>query len=215
MEVDEVVSVRDGELSLCLHFSVLTSCCAPLLEEAFAAKHMPDLGHDVKDQKSFTWPLKNWKKLDKKLTSPEFECGGHKWWGQTQAYCCSLTYSPSLFLPGGFSYFHSEIPMHRPMTQFLYTSTTRNQRRRQKDGMHVLSLPSSFRMFMIQPSSLLAVRTGFDVLLPRLTVSMKTLIIVSSRRSATGDLLASASCVNYLIPTKTNRDQLLRTKLLI
>jgi ubiquitin carboxyl-terminal hydrolase 7 len=57
---------------------------------------MPDLGHDVKDQKAFTWPLKNWKKLDKKLTSPEFECGGHKWWGQTRAHC-SLTYSPYLF----------------------------------------------------------------------------------------------------------------------
>jgi ubiquitin carboxyl-terminal hydrolase 7 len=59
MEIDEVVSVRD--------------------HEAFAAKHMPDLGHDVKDMKVFSWKLTNWKKLDKKLTSPEFECGGHKW----------------------------------------------------------------------------------------------------------------------------------------
>ncbi|KAF8894531.1 hypothetical protein BD779DRAFT_1669025 [Infundibulicybe gibba] len=59
MEVDEVVSVRD--------------------HEAFAAKHMPDIGHDVKDFQVFTWRLSNWKKLDKKLTSPEFECGGHKW----------------------------------------------------------------------------------------------------------------------------------------
>lgn len=59
MEIDEVVSVRD--------------------HEAFAAKHMPDLGHDVKDFQVFTWRLTNWKKLDKKLTSPEFECGGHKW----------------------------------------------------------------------------------------------------------------------------------------
>ena len=40
---------------------------------------MPDLGHDVKDFKVFTWPLAGWKKLDKKLTSPDFECGGHKW----------------------------------------------------------------------------------------------------------------------------------------
>ncbi|KAF5357773.1 hypothetical protein D9756_001634 [Leucocoprinus leucothites] len=47
--------------------------------EAFAAKHMPDLGHDVKDFKVFTWKLTNWKKLEKKLTSPEFDCGGHKW----------------------------------------------------------------------------------------------------------------------------------------
>ncbi|PPQ63077.1 hypothetical protein CVT24_005932 [Panaeolus cyanescens] len=59
MEVDEIISVKD--------------------HEAFAAKHMPDLGHDVKDFKVFTWPLTNWRKLEKKLTSPEFECGGHKW----------------------------------------------------------------------------------------------------------------------------------------
>ncbi|TFY81764.1 hypothetical protein EWM64_g2248 [Hericium alpestre] len=59
MDIDEVVSVKD--------------------HEAFAAKHMPDLGHDVKEFKVFTWPLDNWKKLDKKLTSPEFECGGHRW----------------------------------------------------------------------------------------------------------------------------------------
>ncbi|TFK42655.1 hypothetical protein BDQ12DRAFT_676579 [Crucibulum laeve] len=59
MDVDEIVSVRD--------------------HEAFAAKHMPDLGHEVKDFKVFTWRLSNWKKLDKKLTSPDFECGSHKW----------------------------------------------------------------------------------------------------------------------------------------
>ena len=51
-----------------------------ILDEAFAAKHMPDLGHDVKEFKVFTWKLTNWKKLDKKITSPEFECGGHKWY---------------------------------------------------------------------------------------------------------------------------------------
>ncbi|KAJ3862479.1 hypothetical protein EV359DRAFT_74151 [Lentinula novae-zelandiae] len=59
MEIDEIVSVRN--------------------HEAFAAKHMPDLGQDIKDFQVFTWRLENWKKLDKKLTSQEFECGGHKW----------------------------------------------------------------------------------------------------------------------------------------
>jgi hypothetical protein len=48
-------------------------------DEAFALKHMPDLGHDVKDLKVNSWTITNWKKLDKKLTGPEFECGGHKW----------------------------------------------------------------------------------------------------------------------------------------
>jgi len=48
-------------------------------DEAFAAKHMPDLGHDVKEFKVFTWKLTGWKKLEKKLTGPEFDCGGHRW----------------------------------------------------------------------------------------------------------------------------------------
>jgi hypothetical protein len=49
-------------------------------DEAFAAKHMPDLGHDVKEFQVFHWKLQGWKKLEKKLTSPEFDCGGHKWY---------------------------------------------------------------------------------------------------------------------------------------
>ena len=48
-------------------------------DEAFAAKHMPDLGHEVKEFKVFNWKLTNWKKLEKKITSPEFDCGGHRW----------------------------------------------------------------------------------------------------------------------------------------
>jgi len=75
MEIDEVVSVRDRQSFACCSSQRLTH--TP--DEAFAAKHMPDLGHDVKDFKVYTWRLTNWKKLEKKLTSPEFECGGHKW----------------------------------------------------------------------------------------------------------------------------------------
>ena len=41
---------------------------------------MPDLGHEVKDFAVYTWRLTNWRKLEKKLTSPEFECGGHRWY---------------------------------------------------------------------------------------------------------------------------------------
>ncbi|KII89207.1 hypothetical protein PLICRDRAFT_599629 [Plicaturopsis crispa FD-325 SS-3] len=59
MEVEEIVSVRD--------------------HEAFAAKHLPEQGYDVKDFQVFTWKLHDWKKLEKKLTSPEFQCGGHTW----------------------------------------------------------------------------------------------------------------------------------------
>jgi len=41
---------------------------------------MPDLGHDVQEFQVFHWKLKGWKELGKKLTSPEFDCGGHKWY---------------------------------------------------------------------------------------------------------------------------------------
>jgi ubiquitin carboxyl-terminal hydrolase 7 len=50
-----------------------------VIDEAFARKHLPDLGYDVKEFKVYTWKLHSWKKLEKKLTSPEFDCGGHKW----------------------------------------------------------------------------------------------------------------------------------------
>jgi len=59
MEVDEPVSVHD--------------------HDAFAAKQLPDLGHEVEDTQVFTWRLSKWRQLDKKLTSPEFDCGGHRW----------------------------------------------------------------------------------------------------------------------------------------
>jgi len=51
-----------------------------LPDDAFAAKHMPDLGHDIEEFRVFHWKLQGWKKIEKKLTSPEFDCGGHKWY---------------------------------------------------------------------------------------------------------------------------------------
>jgi len=41
---------------------------------------MPDLGHNVKEFRAFHWSLQNWKKLERELTSPEFDCGGYKWY---------------------------------------------------------------------------------------------------------------------------------------
>ena len=52
----------------------------PPPDEAFAAKHMPDLGHEVKEFQVYHWKLQGWKKLGKKLISPEFDCGGHAWY---------------------------------------------------------------------------------------------------------------------------------------
>ncbi|KAJ7137492.1 hypothetical protein C8R43DRAFT_1019508 [Mycena crocata] len=47
--------------------------------EAFVAKHMPDPGCKVIDFRVHTLRLYNWKKLEKSVKSPGFECGGHKW----------------------------------------------------------------------------------------------------------------------------------------
>lgn len=48
-------------------------------DEAFAAKHLSDMGEETEDFTVFTWPLKDYRSMDKKALSPEFECGGHKW----------------------------------------------------------------------------------------------------------------------------------------
>ncbi|KAF9649116.1 cysteine proteinase [Thelephora ganbajun] len=50
-----------------------------LPDEAFAAKHIPDLGHGMKESQVFHLGLQGWKKLKKKVTSSEFDCGGRKW----------------------------------------------------------------------------------------------------------------------------------------
>ncbi|GAA6000863.1 ubiquitin-specific protease UBP15 [Rhodotorula paludigena] len=47
--------------------------------EAFAAKHLSDMGEEVDDFQVFRWPLKDYQRMDKKVLSPEFSCGGHKW----------------------------------------------------------------------------------------------------------------------------------------
>ena len=80
METEQIVSVLDREclpgsprLAPAYHSPISTS------DKGFATKHLPDLGHDVTEFQAFHWKLKNWKNLDKKLTSPEFDCGGYKW----------------------------------------------------------------------------------------------------------------------------------------
>jgi len=78
MEVDEIVTVYDRKQGL-RYLSLLDRTDAVRPDEAFAQKNMPDLGHDVEDFKVYTWRLNKWKSLDKKLTSPDFDCGGHRW----------------------------------------------------------------------------------------------------------------------------------------
>jgi hypothetical protein len=57
----------------------LTGFRHPCTAKAFAAEHMPELDHEINDFQVFKWRLTNWKNLDKKLLSDQFECGGHKW----------------------------------------------------------------------------------------------------------------------------------------
>ncbi|CCF52859.1 hypothetical protein NDA11_006518 [Ustilago hordei] len=59
MELEEPVSVLDAK--------------------AFAEKHLADLGQEEQDFAVCTWNIKGWRTLDKRLTGPEFECGGHRW----------------------------------------------------------------------------------------------------------------------------------------
>jgi ubiquitin carboxyl-terminal hydrolase 7 len=40
---------------------------------------MPDLGQEIETFKVYHWRLKNYREQDKRICSPEFECGGHKW----------------------------------------------------------------------------------------------------------------------------------------
>jgi len=48
-------------------------------DQAFASKHLSDMGEEVEDFTVFTWNLSDYRRMEKKTTSPEFSCGGHKW----------------------------------------------------------------------------------------------------------------------------------------
>ncbi|KAG8854610.1 hypothetical protein FRB91_003319 [Serendipita sp. 411] len=47
--------------------------------ESFMQRHLPDLGQEVEDATVYTWNITNWKKLERKISSPDFSCGVHKW----------------------------------------------------------------------------------------------------------------------------------------
>lgn len=164
-------------------------------DDAFAAKHMPDLGHEVKDFTVFSWKLNNWKKLEKKITSPDFECGGHKW------YVCvaGRLASPSLTLwrAGVSSSFPSATPTHHQMTRSLSISTMLTPNEHRRAGTHVLSSLWSSRMFTTPPSTPSAVRNHLASPLNFAHIDLQMHTIVSLLRNATGAsraLANSASC---------------------
>ncbi|KIJ59976.1 hypothetical protein HYDPIDRAFT_32705 [Hydnomerulius pinastri MD-312] len=62
--------------------NVYTDGCSGLYcasDKAFAVMHLPDMGHQVRDFKVFTWGLTDWGNLPHKHSSPSFKCGGHEW----------------------------------------------------------------------------------------------------------------------------------------
>ena len=118
------------------------------------ARHMPDLGYDQKDFTAYTWHLNNWRKLEKKLTSPEFECGGHKW----SVYRLLYVFSNRVII-GAYYYFPLGIPMLLLMTQYQFTLIMPNPRSHQKAGTPAPSLLLSSQIPMIQLSTLSAVST--------------------------------------------------------
>ena len=50
-----------------------------LSDRSFAAKHLADLGQEEESFAVCHWEVAGWGGLDKRLTGPEFECGGHRW----------------------------------------------------------------------------------------------------------------------------------------
>jgi hypothetical protein len=69
----------DEERNLLSQICLLTRLSFPLLDRAFAAKHLADLGQEEADFAVQHWDIHDWSTLDKRLTGPEFECGGHRW----------------------------------------------------------------------------------------------------------------------------------------
>jgi hypothetical protein len=51
-----------------------------ITDEAMANKIMPELGQEIEDFKYNTWHVTNWSQLEKRITGPEFEAGGWKWY---------------------------------------------------------------------------------------------------------------------------------------
>ena len=156
MAIEDIPPVTDRMcyLSRPPHISLsIWMCCVS--DEAFVARHMPDLGYDQKDFTAFTWHLKNWRKLEKKLTSPEFECGGHKW---LVHYVQCIPYVLSYYvITGAYYCFPSGTPMPPLMTQYQFTLIMLNPRSHRKAGTPAPSLLLSSQIPMIQLSTLLAV----------------------------------------------------------
>lgn len=96
------------------------------------------MGEETEDFTVFTWPISDYRRQDKKVTSPEFSCAGHKWCvvglvedtptPQADAFCTLARWT------GIFCCSQWATRTGKQMTWCRSTSTTAI-RRRPKDGM--------------------------------------------------------------------------------
>ena len=126
----------------------------------------------------FSWPLSNWKKLDRKMTSPEFMCGGHKWRVDrlVSQRSSDLTY-PS----GEYFFFPLAMPARRQMIPCRYIWTTYPPRI-PTPGTPVPSSRSFFRMRLILQTLSSAVSTRLPFCPRRVSANARPLHIDAHHR---------------------------------
>ena len=106
----------------------------------------------------YTWNLSNWRKLEKKITSPEFECGGHRWYVSLFLSFCPVfshvhkaqQFTLSISFLGEYYFSPLAIRMRHLMTLSRSTLTMRTQSELQTAGMLALNSRSSFPILMTQ-----------------------------------------------------------------
>lgn len=130
-------------------------------DEAFAAKHMPDLGHEIQDFQVFSWPLQKWRTLDKKLTSPDFEAGGHKWCVIGMCHGVRRSgHTDGLSIPrceGAYYCSRRGTRTHHQTRPYQYIWTMPIPRLLRRAGTAAPNSPSSCTTHMIPPTTSLAV----------------------------------------------------------
>ena len=179
---------------------------------------MPDLGYDIKDFKVFSWRLNNWKKLDEKLTSQEFECGGHKWSGPFSVF--QLWFRSHERQPFQCQQANSTLPIRKRqhITEWCnvcipWTCGT------QDAGRMARMCPVCFGYLEPQWPHYLHSQPWVSILISSRWLVSKTnpflqmQIIASSPRSVTGDLHGLPSCANYSTSRKVTCAPRLRMKL--
>lgn len=210
MEVDEIVSVRDRTPTV-LFLSGRHAPTGRPADDAFAAKYMPDLGHDVKEFQVHSWRINNWKKLEKKITSQEFECGGHRWCACTDVTLPSYFTNPShvhrriLLFPFG----NSNAPPNDTVSIYLDYANPKGV----PEGWHACAQFALVISNIHDPTIYTVSRKCWhsEYMYMLLNFGKQTHIIASLPRNATGGSRGSASCESSSLLKKDTHGQPSRT----